>query len=76
MVVSGKNCSGDVKTGKWLCAVCGEGVRSNLVQFRGCSGWIHKHCSGVRSSLSTIRDAFVIKILKERVMKKIYTSGK
>ena len=37
------NCDDVEMTEKWLCAVCGKGIRSNSVRFsRGCDGGVHK----------------------------------
>ena len=58
-MVSGKNCDVVEKTVKWLCALCGKGVRSNSVQCRHCGGWVDKCCSDVKSSLSTTGDEFI-----------------
>ena len=37
VMVSGKNCDDVQRTGKWLCTVCGKGIRGNSVQCR-CGG--------------------------------------
>ena len=39
-----------VNSGKWPCGDCGKGVQANSVQCTVCTQWIHKLCSGVRSS--------------------------
>jgi len=43
-----------VKSGKYPCRVCSKGVGSNSIQCMSCyscNAWIHKRCSGIKSSL-------------------------
>jgi len=56
VMVSGKNCGDVEKTGKWACAVY---VLTVTVQYKGCAGWVHKHCSEVKGFENRIEDAFV-----------------
>ncbi len=46
--------------GKWPCGVCGRNVGVNSIKCERCSKWVHSRCSGIRGSLSRIRD-FVCK---------------
>ena len=62
VMVSGKNCGDVERLGKWPCTVCGKGVGSNSIRCTGCSGWVHKRCSGVKGSLVRAEDTFVCKM--------------
>ena len=59
VMVSGKNCGGVERLGKWPCTVCEKGVGSNSIRCIGCSGWVHKQCSGVKGSLVEAKDMCV-----------------
>ena len=61
-MVSGKNSGHVEKLGKWPCSICGKGVGNNSIQCTGCSGWVHKRCSGVRGLLARVVDTFVCKV--------------
>ena len=56
------------------CVVCRKGVRSNIVQCRGCDRWVHTHNSSVKDSLCTNGDKFACKICEKQVMERIITN--
>ena len=49
---------------KSILSVCGKGVGSNSIRCTGCSGWVHKRCSGVKGSLVRAEDTFVQDVRK------------
>ncbi len=44
---------------RWPCAICGKGVGANSVKCTKCQLWVHRKCSEVYKSLSTVKDTFV-----------------
>ena len=51
--------SGDCKRDygvKFPCAVCDKGVGSNSILCEKCEKWTHKKCSGVKGSLSKVKN--------------------
>ena len=47
------------KAVRWPCGVCGRGVGSNSVQCTSCQKWVHKNCSGIKSSMSKEMKTFI-----------------
>mgnify|MGYP007071599789 CR=1 FL=1 len=62
VMVSGKNSGYVERLGKWPCSICGKGVGSNSIRCIGCSGWVHKRCSGVKGLLARAEDTFMCKV--------------
>ena len=59
---SGVGCGEVEKTGKWPCAVCKKGVGKNSIQCTECAEWVHKKCSGIRGSLTSVMTTFKCKV--------------
>ena len=47
------------KAARWPCRVCGRGVGSNSIQCTSCQKWVHKKCSGVKSSMYKVMKSFI-----------------
>ena len=50
IMVSGVNLQTLKDSGKYPCSVCRKGVASNSIYCAGCSHWVHKKCSGLKSN--------------------------
>jgi len=48
-----------VKVVRWPCGVCRKGVGSNSLQCNSCQKWVHKKCSGIKSTVSKVAKSFV-----------------
>ena len=51
LMVFGSNLDVLKKSGKYPCGVYQAGVGRNAIQCGGCRQWVHKKCSGIKSSL-------------------------
>ena len=51
IMLSRRNKGAVEKVGRWPCSVCGKGVGRNSIQCSACLSWVHKRCSGIKSSL-------------------------
>ena len=40
-----------IKSGKWPCGICKEGVGRNSIKCTKCHKWIHKRCSKIKGKL-------------------------
>jgi len=38
------------------CSIYGERVKTNAIECTACKSWVHKRCSGVRGSLTRVKD--------------------
>jgi len=47
------------KAVRWPCGVCGRGVCSNSIQSTSCQKWVHKKCSGIKSSMYKVMKSFI-----------------
>jgi len=47
------------KAARWPCGVCGRGVGNNSIQYTSCQMWVHKKCSGIKSSSSKVMKSFI-----------------
>jgi len=65
VMASGKACGEVERTGKWPCAVCRKGVGVNSIQCTMCAEWVHRKCSGVRGSLTSVAATFKCKVCIE-----------
>ena len=43
----------------WPCGVYSKGVCSNSLQCNSCQKWVHKKCSGIKGSMSTVAKSFI-----------------
>ena len=59
VVISGKRQKVRQKAVRWPCGVCSKGVSSNLLQCTSCQKWVHKKCSGIKGSMSTLAKSFI-----------------
>jgi len=59
VVISGKRQKVRQKAVRWPCGVCSKGVSSNLLQCTSCQKWVHKKCSGIKGSMSTVAKSFI-----------------
>ena len=53
LMVTGKQMSSRLQSGRYPCAVCGQGVGANSALCTVCDKWCHKRCSGL-SSLANV----------------------
>ena len=49
------------KAVKWPCGVCRRGVGNNSTQFTSCQKWVHRKCSGIKSSMYKVMKTFVFR---------------
>jgi len=49
----------NAEAARWPCGVYGRGVGSNSIQCTSCQKWVHKKCSGIKSSLSKVMKSFI-----------------
>jgi len=54
VMVSGERQKLTQKAVRWPCGVCGRVVCSNSVQCTSCQKWVHRKCSGIKSSMSKV----------------------
>jgi len=47
------------KAVRWPCGVCGRGVGNNSIQCTSCKKWVHKKCSGIKSSIYKVMKSFI-----------------
>ena len=59
VVISGERQKVRQKAVRWPCGVCSKGVSSNLLQCTSCQKWVHKKCSGIKGSMSTLAKSFI-----------------
>jgi len=59
VVTSGERQKVRQKAVRWPCGVCSKGVSSNLLQCTSCQKWVHKKCSGIKGSMSTVAKSFI-----------------
>jgi len=59
VVISGERQKVRQKAVRWPCGVCSKGVSSNLLQCTSCQKWVHKKCSGIKGSMSTVAKSFI-----------------
>ena len=43
----------------WPCGVCSKGVGCNSLQCTNCQTWVHKKCSGIKSSMWKVAKSFI-----------------
>lgn len=48
LMITGKESSHRVKSGRWPCGCCGKGVGVNSILCVECSRWCHQRCSGLK----------------------------
>jgi len=59
VMICGESHKGLHNTGRWPCSVCGSGVDRNSVQCTNCQKWVHRKCSGIKSSMVKVSKTFV-----------------
>jgi len=47
------------KVERWPCGVCSKGVGRNSLQCTSCQKWVHKKCSGIKSSMLKVEKSFI-----------------
>jgi len=58
-MVSGERQKPVQKAARWPCGVRGRGVDSNSIQCTSCHKWVHKKCSGIKSSMYKVMKSFI-----------------
>ena len=59
VMISGERRKVREKDVRWPCGVCSTGVGSNSLQCTRCQKWVHKKCSGIKSSMSKVAKSFI-----------------
>jgi len=59
VMISGERQKVRQKAVRWPCRVCSKGVGSNSLQSTSCHKWVHKKCSGIKSSMSEVAKSFI-----------------
>jgi len=59
VMISGERQNVRQKDVRWPCGVCNKGVGSNSLQCTRCQKWVHKKCSGIKSSMSKVVKSFI-----------------
>jgi len=58
-MISGERQNVRQKAVRLPCGVCSKGVGSNSLQCTSCQKWVHKKCSGIKSSMSKVANSFI-----------------
>ena len=59
VMISGERQKVRQKAIRWPCGVFSKGVGSNSLQCTSCQKWVHKKCSGMKGSMSTVAKSFI-----------------
>jgi len=59
VMISGERQKVRQKAVRWPCGVCSKGVGSNSLPCTSCQKWVHKKCSGIKSSMSKVAKSFI-----------------
>jgi len=62
------------KAASCSCGVCGGGVGNNSIQCTSCHKWVHKKCSGKKSSMYKVMRSFICRWCSNPVISTGHTS--
>jgi len=48
---------------RWPCGVCGRDVGNNSIQCTSCQKWVHRKCSGIKSSMYKVMKTFFVNVV-------------